>query len=340
MKSIWHSGIQSRRKKNCQDGRFHSGNIAIKNDFNTKRLCPAQFVQAKIKLLLSAKTPHVVSEVWGWSVCTALTSPQTRGWCTIWSTASQSRCFPLQASRCLHTPHRQRSGTSLHWCPHTGRSSASRHDHRLCYTAGKVFSDWLCWFSSRKLKELFQSKGENCNHGSRQLSVVINFKLLQNTDYNRFSIYNREKQQILKFQMLDWKSFGDFCLKNYLNNNLLSKYLLIFSQSTNQLITQKHCEKASPSPTLGSASEEHSLSPHRGGWPAACSPQSTGSQEPRDPPEPYSTHDAPSSPGRTTPSTATTRVKGQNGWFTIKRRHYCCHHRLLFVHVTKLRVTP
>lgn len=161
MKSIWHSGIQSRRKKNCQDGRFHSGNIAIKNDFRNV-------------------TPHVVSEVWGWSVCTALTSPQTRGWCTIWSTASQSRGFPLQASRCLHTPHRQRSGTSLHWCPHTGRSSASRHDHRLCYTAGKVFSDWLCWFSSRKLKELFQSKSEYCNHGTRQLAVVINFKLPQN----------------------------------------------------------------------------------------------------------------------------------------------------------------
>lgn len=117
--------------------------------------CATQNVQAKIKLLLSAKTPHVVSEVRRWSVRTVLTSPQTRGWCTIWSTASRSRCFPLQASRCLHTPHHQRSGTSLHWCPHTGRSFASRHDHRLCYTAGKVFSDWLCWFSSRKTEGTF-----------------------------------------------------------------------------------------------------------------------------------------------------------------------------------------
>lgn len=69
-------------------------------------------------------------------------------------------------------------------------------------------------------------------------------------------------------------------------------------------------EQDSPSPSPDSASEEHSLFPHRGGWPEACSLQSTGSQEPLDPLEPYSTHDAPSSPGHTTPSTAR-RVIGQ-----------------------------
>lgn len=71
------------------------------------------------------------------AVCFAWTSPQTRGWCTIWSTASQSRCFPLQASRCLHTPLHQRSGTFLHWCRHTWRSFASRLDRRSCYTTDK-----------------------------------------------------------------------------------------------------------------------------------------------------------------------------------------------------------
>lgn len=71
------------------------------------------------------------------AACFAWTSPQTRGWCTIWSTASQSRCFPLQASRCLHTPLRQRPGTFLHWCRHTWRSFASRLDHRSCYTTDK-----------------------------------------------------------------------------------------------------------------------------------------------------------------------------------------------------------
>lgn len=65
--------------------------------------------------------------------------------------------------------------------------------------------------------------------------------------------------------------------------------------------------EASPSPSLGAASAEHSLSPHRGGWPVACSLRSTGSQEPRDPLEPYSTRDALSSPGHTTLSTATDR---------------------------------
>lgn len=76
---------------------------------------------------------------------------------------------------------------------------------------------------------------------------------------------------------------------------------------------QLNRDKASLSPSLGSASVGRSLSPHRGGWPEACSPRSTGSQEPRDPRAPYSTRDAPSSPGHTTPSTATTRVKGQSG---------------------------
>lgn len=71
------------------------------------------------------------------AACFAWTSPQTRGWCTIWSTASQSRCFPLQASRCLHTPLRQRPGIFLHWCRHTWQSFASRLGHRSCYTTDK-----------------------------------------------------------------------------------------------------------------------------------------------------------------------------------------------------------
>lgn len=92
-------------------------------------------------------------------------------------------------------------------------------------------------------------------------------------------------------------------------------------------IWRKTLRKASPSPTLGSASEERSLSPHRDGWPAACSLQSTGSQEPRDHPELCSTHDAPSSPDRMTRSTATTKVEGQNGWFMLNKWRHCCHHR-------------
>lgn len=68
-----------------------------------------------------------------------------------------------------------------------------------------------------------------------------------------------------------------------------------------------------PSPTPDSANGGHSPSHHRGGWPVACSPRNIGSQEPRDPQAPCSTRDAPSCPGRTTPSTATVRVKGQIG---------------------------
>lgn len=63
--------------------------------------------------------------------------------------------------------------------------------------------------------------------------------------------------------------------------------------------------RVSPSPTPGSASAVHSPSPRRGGGPAACSRGNIGSQEPRDPPAPCSTRDAPSCPGRTAPSTVT-----------------------------------
>lgn len=68
-------------------------------------------------------------------------SPQTRGWCTIWSMASRSRCFLLQASRSPHMPPHRRSGTFLRWCRRIERSSVSHHDHRLCCTAvkGKIF---------------------------------------------------------------------------------------------------------------------------------------------------------------------------------------------------------
>lgn len=68
-------------------------------------------------------------------------SPQTRGWCTIWSMASRSRCSLLQASRSPHMPPHRRSGTFLRWCRRIERSSVSHHDHRLCCTAvkGKIF---------------------------------------------------------------------------------------------------------------------------------------------------------------------------------------------------------
>ncbi|MEQ2212329.1 hypothetical protein XENOCAPTIV_029325 [Xenoophorus captivus] len=53
------------------------------------------------------------------------------------------------------------------------------------------------------------------------------------------------------------------------------------------------------------ASVERNPSLHRDGWPAACSLGDTGFQEPRGPPESYSTHDEPSCRGHTSQSTAT-----------------------------------
>lgn len=93
------------------------------------------------------------------------------------------------------------------------------------------------------------------------------------------------------------------------------------------ILIQTVCIRASPSPSLDSASAERSLCLHRGEWLRACSLLSTGSREPRDPPEPYSTHDAPSSPGRTTPSTATN--KGHARWVIIKREQLSSNHSYL-----------
>lgn len=86
--------------------------------------------------------------------------------------------------------------------------------------------------------------------------------------------------------------------------------VLCCSTSTHKRVRKHKC--LLPSPTLGSASLEHSLSPHRGGWPEACFQQHIGCREQRGPPGSYSTRDASSSPGHMTPSTATTQVKGQN----------------------------
>lgn len=86
--------------------------------------------------------------------------------------------------------------------------------------------------------------------------------------------------------------------------------VLCCSASTHKCV-KKH-KGLLPSPTLGSASLEHSLSPHRGGWPEVCFQQHIGCREQRGPPGSYSTHDASSSLGHMTPSTATTQVKGQN----------------------------
>lgn len=61
----------------------------------------------------------------------------------------------------------------------------------------------------------------------------------------------------------------------------------------------------SPAPSLGSASVERSPSPRRAARPAACSPGSTGSQEPPGRQESCSTRDEPSSHGRRNQSTAT-----------------------------------
>lgn len=82
------------------------------------------------------------------------------------------------------------------------------------------------------------------------------------------------------------------------------------STSTHKCV--RKYKSLSPSPTLGSASLEHSLSPHKGGWPEVCFQQHIGCREQRGLPGSYSRRDASSSPGHRTPSTATTQVIGQN----------------------------